>query len=111
MSRIFLSFCISIAVVAVASAEPSATPNHIISHIRAAASSIDCNRKDRLQQTPAHSRIQFVNGALYRCLDVSAAVYRELMSAASKARFYDSNIRRHYRSILVRARQMDQTMN
>jgi hypothetical protein len=27
------------------------------------------------------------------------------MSAESKARFYDSNIRKHYRSVLVRQRQ------
>jgi hypothetical protein len=32
-------------------------------------------------------------------------VYRDLMSAESKARFYDSNIRKRYRSALVRQRQ------
>jgi len=49
--------------------------------------------------------IEFVNGAIYRYLDVAPSVYRDLMSAESKARFYDSNIRRHYRSVLVRPRQ------
>ena len=55
--------------------------------------------------------IEFVNGAVYRYLDVPAAVYCDLMSAASKARFYDSNIRRHYRSIVVRPRHREQTEN
>jgi hypothetical protein len=49
--------------------------------------------------------IEFVNGAIYRYLDVPPAVHRDLMSAESKARFYDSNIRRHYRSLLVRTQQ------
>ncbi len=48
--------------------------------------------------------IEFVNGAVYRYLDVPTAVYRDLMAAESKARFYDFNIRSHYRSVLVRPR-------
>ena len=55
--------------------------------------------------------IEFVNGAIYRYLDVAPSVYRDLMSAASKARFYDFNIRRHYRSVLVRPRQKEQADN
>ncbi|PYJ23343.1 MAG: KTSC domain-containing protein [Verrucomicrobia bacterium] len=55
--------------------------------------------------------IEFVNGAVYRYVDVPAAVYRDLMSAESKARFYDSNIRRHYRSVVVRPRHREQTEN
>jgi hypothetical protein len=49
--------------------------------------------------------IEFVNGAVYRYLDVPLSVHRDLMSAESKARFYDSKIRKHYRSVLVRQRQ------
>jgi hypothetical protein len=52
--------------------------------------------------------IEFANGAIYRYFDVSPAVHRELMSAESKARFYDSNIRRRYRSIPIRPRQKEQ---
>ena len=52
--------------------------------------------------------IEFVNGAVYRYLDVPVTVYRDLMSSESKARFYDSNIRRHYRSVLIRSRQKEQ---
>jgi hypothetical protein len=51
--------------------------------------------------------IEFVNSAVYRYLDVPLTVYRDLMSADSKARFYDSNIRGHYRSVLVRAQQKE----
>jgi hypothetical protein len=52
--------------------------------------------------------IEFVSGAIYRYFDVPRAVYRELMSSESKARFYDSNIRRQYRSIPIRSRQKEQ---
>jgi len=52
--------------------------------------------------------IEFVNGAIYRYFDVPRAVHRELMSSESKARFYDSNIRRRYRSIPIRSRQKEQ---
>ena len=55
--------------------------------------------------------IEFVNGAIYRYLDVPSSVYRDLTSAESQARFYDFNVRRHYRSVLVRPRQKDQAEN
>ncbi|PYL23732.1 MAG: hypothetical protein DMF44_07210 [Verrucomicrobia bacterium] len=40
--------------------------------------------------------------------DVPLSVYHDLMSAESKARFYDSNIRKRYRSVLVRQRQKEE---
>src|SRR6266516_4429477 len=55
--------------------------------------------------------IEFVNGAIYRYLDVPSAVHRDLMSAESKAGFYDSKIRRHYSSVLVQPRQTSQFGN
>ena len=55
--------------------------------------------------------VEFVNGAIYRYLDVPLPVYRDLMSAESKARFYDLNVRRHYWSVRVRPRQTEQTGN
>lgn len=48
--------------------------------------------------------IEFVNGAIYRYLDVPPEVHRDLMAAESKARFYDQNVRRHYHSVHVRPR-------
>ena len=47
--------------------------------------------------------IEFVNGAVYRYLQVAPAVYRELMIAPSKARFYDANVRGRYLSFRVRS--------
>jgi hypothetical protein len=55
--------------------------------------------------------IEFVNGAIYRYLDVPLPVYDNLISAESKARFYDLNIRRHYWSVCVRPRQTGQSNN
>ncbi len=48
--------------------------------------------------------IEFANGAIYRYVDVPPSVYRDLISAESKARYYDANIKRNYRSVRVRPR-------
>jgi len=48
--------------------------------------------------------IEFRNGAIYRYLNVDPAIHHDLMIAPSKARFYDENIRRKYRSRHVRRR-------
>jgi hypothetical protein len=49
--------------------------------------------------------IEFLNGAIYRYLEVPGSVYRDLLGAESKARFYDKNVRRKYRSMRVRPRK------
>ena len=49
--------------------------------------------------------IEFVNGAIYRYLDVPPDAYRDLLAAKSKARFYDQNIRVKYVSVHVRPRR------
>ena len=49
--------------------------------------------------------IEFINGAIYRYLDVPPDVYRSLLGAESKTRFYDRNIRGHYRSLRVKPRK------
>ena len=48
--------------------------------------------------------IEFVNGAIYRYLEVAPSVYRDLISADSKARYYDTNIKGNYPSVRVRPR-------
>jgi KTSC domain len=48
--------------------------------------------------------IEFRNGAIYRYLEVAPEVYDALLQARSKARFYDENIRRKYRSLHVKPR-------
>jgi hypothetical protein len=55
--------------------------------------------------------IEFANGAIYRYLDVPPSVYHDLISAGSKARFYDFNIKGKYRSLHVRPRIKDKSAN
>jgi len=96
-------------VVAVASAEPSATPNHIVSHIPREPVQSRAIAKVGYSKRSHILEIEFVNGAVYRYLNVPGTVYRDLMSAESKARFYDSNVREHYRSVLVRPRRKQES--
>lgn len=49
--------------------------------------------------------IEFVNGAIYRYLEVPPSVHRGLMSAGSKARFYHARVRGQYRSLHVKSRR------
>ena len=53
--------------------------------------------------------IEFVNGAVYRYLQVAPSVHRDLMSADSKARYYDANIKGNYPSVRVRPRVKQET--
>jgi len=107
MVRSLVVFCISIAVVALASAQPSPTPSHIISRIPRQPVESSAIAKIGYSKRRHILELEFVNGAVYRYLDVPVTVYRDLMSSESKARFYDSNIRRHYRSLLIRSRQKE----
>ena len=100
-----LVFCISNAFVAVACAEPSPTPNHIKSRISGEAVQSTAIAKVGYSKRRHILEIEFVNGAVYRYFDVPAVIHADLMSAESKARFYDLNIRKHYHSVLVRPRQ------
>jgi KTSC domain len=83
---------------------PSEARNPVISHIprdsvvsRGIASVGYSKRRHILE-------IQFANGAIYRYLQVSPAVYRDLMAADSKTRYYDANIKGNYPSVRVRPR-------
>jgi KTSC domain len=86
-------------------AEPSPTPNPITSRIPRQSVQSSAIAKVGYSKRRHILEIEFVNGAVYRYFDIPLSVHRDLMSAESKARFYDSNIRRHYRSVLVRQRQ------
>ena len=103
-----LIFCISTALVVVAWAEPSPTPNHITSRIPRQSVQSSAIAKVGYSKRRHILEIEFVNGAVYRYFDIPFSVHRDLMSAESKARFYDSNVRKHYRSVLVRPRQKEQ---
>ena len=112
MQRIWIMLVVAIVIVAGAALfAETPKPEPIISHIprqrveSTAIAAIGYSKRRHILE------VEFVNGAVYRYLDVPPAVHRELMSADSKARFYDSNIRRHYRSILVRPPHINQTGN
>jgi KTSC domain-containing protein len=105
--RILVVFCISIAIVAVAWTGPSPTPSHIVSRIL--RQPVESSAIAKVGYSKRHHilEIEFINGAVYRYLDVPAMVYRDLMAEESKARFYDSNIKRHYHSIVIQSRQKE----
>jgi hypothetical protein len=103
-----LMICISTALVGAACAEPSPTPNHITSRIPRQSVQSSAIAKVGYSKRRHVLEIEFLNGAVYRYFDVPVVVYRELMSSQSKARFYDSNVKRHYRAVLVQRRQMQE---
>ena len=49
--------------------------------------------------------IEFRDGLIYRYAEVPVPVYRELMAAESKARFYNKNIRGKYYCVRVKAKR------
>ena len=104
-----LTICLGISTVlsAVACTEPSPTPSHIVSRIPRQRIESSAIAKVGYSKRRHILEIEFVNGAVYRYLDVSATVYRDLITAESKARFYDSSVKRHYRSVLIRSRQKE----
>jgi hypothetical protein len=107
MSRIILSFSVLLGALAIASAEPSSTPHQIVSHIPRQPIESSAIAKVGYSKRRHILEIEFVNGAVYRYFELPITVYHDLTSAESKARFYDSNIRGHYRSVLVRSQQKD----
>ena len=108
MRRTVLVFCISTALVVVAWAEPSPAPDHITSRIPRQSVQSSAIAKVGYSKRRHILEIEFVNGAVYRYFDIPLSVHRDLMSAESKARFYDSNVRKHYRSVLVQPREKEQ---
>ena len=111
MRRIELVFCILIVIVADACADPSLTPSHIVSRIPRQAVQSTAIAKVGYSKRRHILEIEFVNGAIYRYLDVAPSVYHDLMLADSKARFYDANIRRHYHSVMIRPRHKNDVHN
>jgi hypothetical protein len=89
--------------------EPTNGSKHVVSHIPRQEVQSSAIAKIGYSKRRHILEIEFVNGAIYRYFDVTLSVYDALMSAESKAGFYDSNIRKHYRSVLVRRRQKQQS--
>jgi hypothetical protein len=92
----------------VASADPAPTPNQIVSRISRQPVESSAIAKIGYSKHRHILEIEFVNGAIYRYFNVAPAVYRDLMLAESKARFYDANVKGRYKSIRVRAQQKEQ---
>jgi|ERR1044071_1001261 hypothetical protein len=102
-----IALCASVLLFAIAvAADPPTAPEStgIISHIKrqsvrsSALASVGYSKRLHALE------IEFINGAIYRYLDVAPKIYHDLMIAPSKARFYDVNIRRKYWSAHVRHR-------
>jgi hypothetical protein len=89
------------------SAEPSPTPSQIISHIPRQPVESSAIAKVGYSKRRHILEIEFLNGAVYRYLEVPVSIYRDLMLSESKARFYDSHVKGHYRSVLIRSRQKE----
>jgi len=88
--------------------EPSPDPNHVVSRIPRRPVQSTAIGKVGYSKRRHILEIEFVNGAVYRYFDVPPAIYRGLMSAGSKAQFYDFNVKGHYRSIPIRPLQKQQ---
>jgi hypothetical protein len=103
---LFLLLCVSQFAVASSVDEKSRNAARVlvISHIprthvgSTAISSIGYSKRRHILE------IEFVNGAVYRYLAVALSVYRDLMTADSKARYYVANIKGKYASVRVRPR-------
>src|SRR5437763_13846655 len=89
-------------------AEPSPAPNHVVSRIPRQPVQSTAIAKVGYSKHRHILEIEFVNGAIYRYFEVPSAAYRDLMSADSKARYYDFNIKGRYRSVSIRPRQKEQ---
>lgn len=86
-----------------AHAEPVRDSTAIVSHIQrqpvqsSGIAAIGYSKRRHILE------IEFNNGAVYRYVEVPPSVHHLLMSAGSKARFYDENVRGKYRSVHVRS--------
>ena len=106
VAALFLAICFLLPV-AKAAPEEEAITSHI-PHQRVRSSAIAevgySKRRHWLE-------IKFASGTTYRYLDVPPSVYRDLISAESKTRYYDLNIKKNYRSLRVRPRVKDEAAN
>src|SRR5205814_5406011 len=78
-------FAVLVAIPITLCAEPSPAPNHIVSRIPRQAVQSTVIAKVGYSKRRHILEIEFVNGAIYRYLDVAPSVYHDLMLADSKA--------------------------
>jgi hypothetical protein len=105
-----LLFCVAHFLIADAQEENvhSTARNPVISHIPRDRVSSNVIASIGYSKRRHILEVEFVNGAVYRYLEVAPSVYRELMNAQSKARYYIANIKGNYPSVRVRPRVQDQ---
>lgn len=85
--------------------------------LRGASAAEERQITSRIARQPVHSHalaavgyskrlraleVEFISGAIYRYSNVPPQIYRGLLSAASKAQFYDTNVRGHFPSVHVK---------
>jgi hypothetical protein len=80
---------------AATAAEPALIRSHIHREPLASTALLTAGYSKRLHIL----EIEFRSGAVYRYLDVPPDVYHHFMSAESKARYYDWNIKGRYRAL------------
>ncbi len=96
---------IAVAAFATPDSLPAQSREAIVSHIRRAPVESSAIATIGYSKRRHALEIEFINGATYRYLDVPNSLYRKLIAAESKARFYDQNIRGRYRSVHVKPRK------
>jgi len=113
MRRVWIVIVMLTVVGAIRCADPPESHNSepIISHIPRQPIDSTAIAKVGYSKRRHILEIEFANGAVYRYLDVPSSVYRDLMSAESKARYYDFNVRKKYRSARVQPRIKDKPAN
>jgi hypothetical protein len=113
MRRVWIIILVLTAVAQICCADRPESPSSqpIISHIP--RQRVDSTAIARVGYSKRRHilEIEFANGAVYRYLDVPSSIYRDLMSAESKARFYDFNIKGKYRSVHVWPQIKDKSAN
>jgi len=104
--RPLITLVISLLLPAAIYAEPAKPRDStgIISHIKREAVESTAIASIGYSKRLHALEIEFRNGAIYRYLEVDPSTHRDLINAKSKARFYDDNIRKKYRSLHVRPR-------
>jgi hypothetical protein len=113
MRRVWIVIVMLTAVGAIHGADPPESHNSqpIVSHIPRESVHSTAIGKVGYSKRRHILEIEFANGAIYRYLDVPSSAYRDSISAESKARFYDFNIKGRYRSMHVRLRIKGKSAN
>jgi hypothetical protein len=101
---IALTALLFIAATTLADPAPAPKPVGIVSRIKRIPVESSALAKVGYSKRLRALEVEFRNGAIYRYLQVEPRLYKALINAPSKTRFYDYNIRGKYRFLHVRRR-------